>query len=333
MRALVGDIGGTNTRLAIADASPERPEILAARTTPSSGSATLADAISSFLAEHQGPVDAVCLGVAGPIDNGRCGATNLPWIVDVHELGDHLGMDASSIRLINDLEAAAFGVQTLGDDDVVVFNPGEHKPDANRAVVSAGTGLGEAGLFWDGHRHIPLATEGGHVDFAARNQLEFDLLLYLNRRFGRVSYERVLSGPGLLNIYTFLRDTVRAPAESPAVRARLDAEPGKAHPITQAAINNECALSAKTLELFLGIYGAEAGNVGLTMLARGGVYLGGGIIGHLAPHIAAHPEHRETFLDAFTSKGRLTPLVESIPVRAIIDPDVALRGSAVAARG
>ncbi|MEL6740301.1 MAG: glucokinase, partial [Planctomycetota bacterium] len=315
MRVLVGDIGGTNTRLAIADAAPARPEIIAQRTAPSAAFPSLAHAIDAFRAEpaarDAGAFDAICLGIAGPIEDGRCGATNLPWVVDTRSLGEHLRVDPAAIRLINDLEAAAFGVKTLGESDVVIFNAGAPSAAGNRAVVSAGTGLGEAGLFWDGSRHVALATEGGHADFAARNQLEFDLLSYLNRRYGRVSYERVLSGPGLLNIYTFLRDTVRGPSESPDVRAALDAHPGKAHPITEAAVRNTCPLCAKTLELFLSIYGAEAGNVALTMLARGGVYLGGGIIGHLAPHVAAHPEHREVFLDAFTSKGRLSALVEA----------------------
>jgi len=316
---LAGDIGGTSTRLAL---FPARDRILrptVERTYRSREHRGLREIIGIFLAEHRYVIEHASFGIAGPVINGRVKTPNLPWVVDARDLAQELGLEATG--LLNDLEANAYGVAALRPEDLAVLNEGAFDVTGNAAVISAGTGLGEAGLYWDGLRHRPFAAEGGHADFAPRNETEIALLRYLLRFYEHVSYERVLSGPGLQNIYAFLRDTGRA-TESQAIAEQMrSADPAAV--ISGAARDGSCALCARTLELFVSVYGAAAGNLALKVMATGGVYIGGGI----APQILEKLQSRR-FMDAFLAKGRLEPLCRAIPVRVILNPKTALLGAA-----
>ena len=316
---LAGDIGGTNTRLAFLEPREGRLKLVAEQTFPSREHPNLLVVLRKFLASNPLPVERACLGVAGPVRNGRCDATNLPWVVDASEVAEELGIETAG--LINDLEANAHGIPTLEAKDFVALNPGASAAEGNAAIISAGTGLGEAVLYWDGTRHKPFATEGGHADFAPRTDLEIELLRYLLHQYPRVSYERLVSGPGLFNIYRFLRDTGHA-EEAPWLAERMRRqEPPPV--IGQAALEGSSPLCVQALDLFVSIYGAEAGNLALKVMAFGGIFIGGGI----APKIL--PKLREpTFLNAFTTKGRLSYLVQSIPVRVIMNDKTALFGAA-----
>jgi glucokinase len=315
---LAGDIGGTHTRLAIFEGDPERLTTVLNAVYPSRAHAGLEEIASDFVSKHKVAISAACFGVAGPVLNGRCETSNLPWIVDARNLGAALGIAA--VTLVNDLEANAHGIALLADSDFVTLNAGEPAPTGNRALISAGTGLGEAGLLFTASGYLPVASEGGHADFAPRNETEIELLRFLMARFDHVSYERVLSGPGLLNIYTFLRETGRA-AEPAWFAEQLRAgDPAAA--IANAAIAEQLPICVEALEMFASIYGAEAGNVGLQMMATGGVYVGGGIAPKIAPKLDC-----PAFLQAFTAKGRMARLLESIPVRIVMNENTALLGA------
>jgi glucokinase len=316
---LAGDVGGTNTRLAFLQRDGARMQVVAEGTFPSREHAGLESALQKFVSLHPLPIDQACFGVAGPVRNGRCEATNLPWVVDARLVARELRLEA--VGLINDLEANAYGIAALEPKDFITLNAGAPDAGGNQAIISAGTGLGEAGLFWDGKAHRPFATEGGHATFAPRNELEMALLRYLLGRFEHVSFERVLSGPGLVNIYTFLRDTGRG--EEAAWLAEELRQPHPAAAITQAALEGKSALCEQALDLFVSIYGSEAGNLALKVMATGGVFLGGGI----APRIFRARKDTK-FLEAFTAKGRMKPLLEAMPVQVILNDKTALLGAA-----
>ena len=318
MLVLAGDIGGTSTRLAYFDTAGGTLEPMAEGRFPSRDAGTLEEIVACFTAEQGLAAERACFGIAGPIRQGRVRTPNLPWSVDAAVLSRVVGLPA--VQLINDLEANAYGVGLLGHEDLAVLNPGTADPTGTIAVVSAGTGLGESIAYWDGTAHRPLPSEGGHADFAPRSELETELLLFLRAEHGRVSTERVVSGPGLRNIYRFLHDVRHIP-ETPAVaEAMRGGDPSAA--ITRAALAGECPLCGQTLDLFVSLYGAEAGNVALRSLATGGVYLGGGI----APKIIERLKG-PGFMQAFTAKGRLSPLLENIPVRVILNDRTALLGA------
>ena len=316
---LVGDIGGTNSRLAIIDVVKGKFNFLAEETFPSREELSLENVLRKFLSKPLHLVTRACLGVAGPVLDGRCEATNLPWVIDSQKIAQQLNL--LRVGLINDLEAKAYGIAELGTKDFEVLNRGTPDAQGNRAIISAGTGLGEAGLFWDGKEYRPFASEGGHADFAPRNHLEMDLLDYLLKRHARVSAERVISGPGLFNIYQFLKDTGRADEPTWLVDQMRDKDPPVV--ITENALKGKSSLCPQTVDLFVSLYGAEAGNLALKVMATGGMYLGGGI----APKIIA--KLREpVFMNAFTAKGRMRPLLQTMPVRVILNPKVALLGAA-----
>lgn len=316
---LAGDIGGTNTRLAFADEKAGCLTLVAEATFSSREHASLESVLRKFLSAYPIPITRAAFGIAGPVQRGRCDATNLPWVVDSHLVEREIGLER--VGLINDLEANAYGVAALQREDFVLLNEGEANAGGNAAIISAGTGLGQAVLCWDGRQHHPFATEGGHADFAPRNHLEMGLLDYLLKQFQRVSYERVVSGPGLLNIYRFLRDTGRG--EEPQWLAERMRQQDPSAVISQAALSGESELCAQALDLFVTLYGAEAGNLALKVMARGGVYLGGGI----APKIVEKLKG-SAFLNAFTSKGRMRPLLQAMPVRVILNQKTALLGAA-----
>jgi glucokinase len=316
---LAGDIGGTNTRLALAAAGPAGVRIRFERTFPSREWASLEAALAEFLRMHPADVSGACIGIAGPVRNGLCEATNLPWVVDARSVAKLLRL--KRVGLINDLVANAHGIPALRGRDLVVLNKGSREATGNRAIASAGTGLGEAGMLWDGLEYRPFASEGGHADFAPRTRLEMDLLEYLMKRHGRVSYERIVSGPGLVNAYRFFRD--RGQGREPAWLAEELRVGDPAAVISRRALDGKSPLCVQALDLFVSIYGAEAGNLALKVMATGGVYLGGGIAPKILPKL-----QEPGFMNAFTAKGRLRPLLQEIPVRVITNPKTALLGAA-----
>ena len=317
---LAGDIGGTSTRLAFFEVVAGRLRVAAEKTYPSVQYSGLAPIALAFVETAKLPLARACFGIAGPIRDGRVRTPNLPWVVDAGELGQVLGLEWA--HLINDLEANAYGIGALGPEDFRTIQLGAPGASGNAAVVSAGTGLGEAGLYWDGTRHQPFACEGGHTDFGPRDDLEGELLVYLRNKYdGRVSYERIVSGPGLLNIYAFLRDSGRG-AETPAIAAQMR-EDDPSSVISRFALRGECPLCLQALDVFVSIYGAEAGNAALKFMATGGVFIGGGIAPKIIDKLAG-----PLFVDAFNAKARMRPLLESIPVRVILNPMTALLGAA-----
>ena len=317
---LAGDIGGTNTRLALLEMEDKWPRVIVEQTFPSREHKSLDEIVRQFLGEHGLTIKRACFGVAGPIRNRRSKPSNLPWVVDADQLATLFGFDA--VTLVNDLEANAFGLVALEAKDFAVLNEGAPESEGNTAIISAGTGLGEAGLHFEGKMRRPFASEGGHADFAPRNELEIELLRYLIPQFHHVSYERVLSGPGLLNIYTFLRDTGRGEEAAWLADEMQEADPSAV--ITRAALEGKSELCMRALDLFVSIYGAEAGNLALKVNATGGVFLGGGI----APRIIDKLKS-PAFMEAFTAKGRMRPLLEAVPVRVILNDMTALLGAAL----
>jgi len=316
---LAGDVGGTNTRLAWFDVTGGALVPGATRTYSSQQHANLDSILTEFLREAPGKLEHVCIGVAGPVRDGRVDAVNLAWDVDGPALAARLGV--RDVLLVNDLEANAWGLAALPGSDFAVLQPGQPVPTGNAAVISAGTGLGEAGLVWDGRRHRPLASEGGHADWAPQDDLQSALWRFLTAEVGHVSVERVLSGPGLLNIYRFLRDG-QGMAE-PAWLAEAIRGHDPAPVIAKAGREGQAEICVRAIELFVAIYGAEAGNLGLRMLATAGVYLGGGIAPRLLPALRSR-----TFLEAFAAKGRVRALLELIPVRVVLNDRAALVGAA-----
>lgn len=304
---LAGDIGGTSTRLALFDGDPTEPAAL--EVYMSREHARLEELVSEFTTAHPSPLEAASFGVAGPVYGGRCvDATNLAWEVEAAPLAALLGLE--QVRLLNDLEANALGIALLRPDDFAVLADGDPDAAGNGAVVSLGTGLGQAGLCWDGERHHAFATEGGHVDFAPRSERQVALYRWLEPQLGHVSVERVCSGVGLSTLHEF-------------TGGGADADPAA---IAEAAAGEDAA-ALEAVDLLLGIYGAHAGNAALSLLATGGVYLGGGVAPKLLPRLRAGG-----FMTAFLDKGRFRRLLERIPVRVILDDRTALLGAALAAR-
>ncbi|MBI4636431.1 MAG: glucokinase [Candidatus Rokubacteria bacterium] len=320
---LAGDVGGTKTALGLFADEPAGPRLLRGATLPSREFGSLEAAIRRFLDdEAPGEVGAACFGVAGPVVDGRCVTTNLPWELDEGHLAK--AIPARRVKLVNDLEAGALGVLGLPASDLETIQRGPARA-GNKVVIAAGTGLGEAICVWDGVRYAVIASEGGHADFAPRGDLEIELLRFLAAELGHVSWERVLSGPGLHNVYRFLRDTGRA-AEPPWLRERLAAgDPGVV--ITEVGLAGGDPLCAGALDLFVSLYGAEAGNLALKALAVGGVILAGGIAPKIRAKLAG-----ETFVRAFRDKGRFATLMSRIPVHVALDPAAPLLGAAGVAR-
>jgi glucokinase len=319
---LAGDIGGTKAQLALFPdgAGPRQPSL--EERVPTNGSPSLDALLRGFLDRTSARPERIVLGIAGPVAENRCITTNLPWHVDGESLTRELG---APVTLINDLEATGWGLATLGSDDLLVLQPGIQAP-GNRALIAAGTGLGEAILHWDGATWHPMASEGGHTDFAPRDALEDELLHWLRGKYGRVSYERVLSGPGLVDLYRFFREVKRGD-EPAAVAARFDSADEPAAVVTETALDGSCERARLALEKFIAIYGAEAGNLALKALALGGVFVGGGIAPRLVPVLT-----RGRFVHAFFDKGRLSPVLTRIPVSVVLDPKTAVWGAAAFAR-
>ncbi len=316
---LAGDIGGTKTVIGLFEPAADRLQAVREETFPSRSHGTLEEILDQFLGRgSHPPLHAACFGVAGPVVEGRTRTTNLPWELDERKLAEALQIPRA--KLLNDLEAAAYGMLYLDPTDLCALQPGL-KRKGNIAVIAAGTGLGEAIVYWDGARHHPLASEGGHADFAPQTDHEVELFLYLRREFGHVSYERLLSGPGLSNIYRFLRDSGFAP-EPEWLRSRIaQGDPGAV--VSQIGMAGEHPLCARALDLFTSVYGAEAGNLALKAFAVGGVYVAGGIAPKILPKL-----QDGTFVHAFTDKGRFTELMRTIEVKVALNPRAPLIGAA-----
>ncbi len=319
---LAGDIGGTKTHLALFTIEGRRLRVDAQTVYASRDHASLAEICQQFLSGRQLEIRDACFGVAGPVRQGKVQTTNLAWVVDASELSKTLGIER--VILINDMEANAYGIAALEPQDLVTLQPGEPDPKGQAVVLSAGTGLGEAGLTWDGKHHRPIASEGGHSSFAPRTDQQIDLLKFLRKEFEHVSYERVLSGPGLVNIYRFLRETGKS--EEPRWLADELKGTDPAAAITRAALDKKSTVCAAALDLFIEIYGDEAGNLALKIMATGGVFVGGGI----APRIASRMGEGR-FVKAFLAKGRMQRVLEKMPVRVILNDRTALLGAARAA--
>jgi glucokinase len=316
---LAGDIGGTNTRLAFFDGAADRLRPIEIEIFPSSHYSGPAEIVRKFIEIHKHPAEAAAFGLPGAVVNGRVETTNLPWVVDAREMATELGL--RHVELINDLYANAHGIALLEESDFVVLNAGIPQAAGNRALISAGTGLGEAGLYADAQgAYHPFPSEGGHADFAPRNELEMELLTYLAGRFEHVSYERVLSGPGLHNLYEFLRDTGRG--EEPAWLAEQIKQGDASAAISKSALEGTSEICVRALDLFVSLYGAEAGNLALKMLATGGVYVGGGIAPKIIRKLSS-----TAFMKSFTAKGRLGSVLKEIPVRVITNDKAALFGA------
>jgi glucokinase len=315
---LAGDVGGTKVHLALYDFINGKLEYSRDERYAAKDYSGLEEIVRVFLSAEK--VTAACFGVPGPVRNGRLRLTNLPWTLDSNELATNLGI--THVFLINDLEANGYGVAELAADQIHTLSEGDASQIGNRALIAAGTGLGEGLLIWNGHSHVPYPSEGGHADYAPRNEDEIDLLRFLKQKYsGRISYERVISGQGLTNIYSFLRE-VRGMEEPAWLAKRIVAEDPNAV-ITELAMAAKSEICEKALDMFVSAYGAEAGNMALKLLSVGGVYVGGGI----APRILEKLKDG-TFIKAFTDKGRLSQLLINMPVRIILESRTALAGAA-----
>ena len=322
---LAGDVGGTKVHLALYNFAGGSLVRLRDEKFPAADYACLDDVVNTFLGkgqEKKEEIVASCFGCPGPVKDGRLKLTNLPWTLDTRSLQRSIGIE--HIFLINDLEANGYGIPELGKDQIFVLHEGDPAGVGHRGLISAGTGLGESVLVWDPklRRHTPLPSEGGHVDFAPRNEQEIDLLRYLRTTLkGRVSFERVVSGIGIRNVYAFLRDDQKM-EEPDWLRKRMETEDPNAV-IGTCAEDGSAAICVEAMNIFAAAFGAKAGNLGLTLLASGGIYLGGGI----APKVLKLMQNGR-FTEAFLDKGRMRPILEAMPVRIILDDTCALLGAA-----
>jgi glucokinase len=322
MHVVAGDIGGTSARLALYDMSARMPRLVARRTYASRDHAGVEPVLSAFLAEAGMRPDAIALGVAGPIRDGACRTTNLPWIIAAESVTAATGV--RRVALLNDLEAAAWGIDAVEDDQRVVLHPGRAEDGGNQSVVAAGTGFGEAGRVWTGDRYVPFASEGGHADFAPTDEIGYAYHRWMAQRHGHVSWDRIVSGPGLVTLHAFLRERTGGRAPDWLTDELASGDPAAA--IARAGLERTDAVCDETLGRFVRYFGAEAGNHALKLMARGGVYVTGGIAPKILPRL-----QEGAFIEAFLDKGRMRPLVADMPVIVIRDGDVALKGAAICA--
>jgi glucokinase len=323
---LAGDIGGTNARLAYFQPQNGHLRLVTERVFPSREHSEFGEIVTQFLEESDTRPEIACFGIAGPVQNGRVETSNLPWVIEQSRLAKQIHLPAT--WLINDLEATAWSLGALAAEDLVPLNRVSSPAVGNQGVIAPGTGLGEAGLFWDGSRHHVFACEGGHADFAPHDDLQIELLRFLKARFGHVSYERILSGPGLVNVYEFLRDSGCEKESADLIAALRKGDPAAA--ISRAALAGTDRLAQKALEIWISVYGAEASNLALKVMTTGGLFLAGGISPKILDKLKG-----PLFMQAFLDKGRLRPLLESIPVQVVTNEKAGLLGAArcAASRG
>jgi glucokinase len=317
---LAGDIGGTKTNLAVYAMQNGAPSVIAEQNYLNRNHASITEIVRIFLEDTGYSPRIACFDVAGAIVDGICDMPNLGWHLDEKYLAGLIGM--RQVKLLNDLEATAYGITALRPDQLVTLNEGTQRSSGNMALIAAGTGLGEAILFPSGKGYNVSASEGGHADYAPRNDREIELFRFLSKQYGRVSYERVISGPGLRNIYSFLQE--KGDFAAPAwLLKRLSKQTDASAEIAEAALNHEADICIAALEQFMAIYGAETGNLALKALATGGIYIGGGIAPKILPAFS-----ESGFMAAFLDKGRFSGLLADIPVQVIIEPKTALLGAA-----
>ncbi len=318
---LAGDIGATRTRLAAFQTEGNKLELVVQKTYKSQQHGGLQEIISAFVKTEGIPVHSACFGVAGPVRGGKSKISNLPWTIDSQELAAQLRL--GSVGLINDLEAYAYGIDALESKDFVTLSEGlGEDAEGNRVVIAARTGLGVAGLYWDGFRHHPFPCEGGHADFAPKNDLEAELAQYLRKKHDHVSCERILSGPGLKNIYDFLRDAGKA--EEPAwLQKQMSEAPDQPALVSQLALEHKAAICDQALNIFVGVYGSETGNCALNFMATGGVFIGGNIAAKIVPRM-----QDPVFMNSFLNKGRMRTLLADMPVKIVLNDDAGIIGAA-----
>jgi glucokinase len=317
---LAGEIGGTRARLAAYETQGSRLNCVVQKTYASHDYESLSAVLPQFIRSEGIPVHSACFGAAGPVRHGRSKISNLDWIIDAKELAAQLKLP--SVGLLNDQEAYAHGVDALDSKDFITLSAGSDDAEGNRAVISAKTGLGMAGLYWDGFRHHPFACEGGHADFAPRNELQTELLAFLQKEYGRVSTERILSGPGIRHIYDFFREAKKV--EEPAwLKEQLAAAPDPSPVISRLAMEGKAAICNLTISQFVSVFGAEAGNCALRYMTTGGIYIGGVIAAKLAPKM-----QDSIFMQSFLDKGRMVSILKDMPVKIIMNDDCGLIGAA-----
>ncbi|MGC2544075.1 MAG: glucokinase [Candidatus Sulfotelmatobacter sp.] len=317
---LAGEIGATRTRLAAFETEGSRLQLVVEKNYPSQHHDGLSGILADFVKTEGIPVHSACLGVAGPVRAGRSKISNLPWVIDAREVAKQLRL--ASVGLLNDLEAYAYGIDGLDSKDFISLSEGSEEAEGNRAVISAKTGLGMAGLYWDGFRHHPFACEGGHADFAPRNDLQMELMSYLQKRYGRISCERVLSGPGIRNIYDFLRDAHKA-EEPEWLRTELSAAPDPPALISRIALEGKAAICDQTLSIFVSVFGAQTGNCALNFMSTGGLFIGGSIAAKIVPKMKD-----PVFMEAFLDKGRMETILKDRPVKIVANDDCGMIGAA-----
>lgn len=322
MKVLAGDVGGTHARLAVVEVTATTWKMLAERRYESRKFDGLAPIVEQFRANVAGDVEAASFGVAGSIENGRVQLTNLDWSIDVNGFGDEIGL--SRTRVINDFDALGHALPYLGPSDRAELQRGTPRAQAPIGVIGAGTGLGEAFLLWENGHYRVHDSEGGHVDLAPQSALQWRLAEHFQTRYGHASFERVVSGPGLVDVYRFLVADGYAPERRETRTAMGNGD--AAAVISERALAGDDPLCEKALSIFVEMYGAQAGNLALTIKAEGGIYVAGGIAPKILPRLRAG-----SFLDAFRRKGRMSNLLSTIPVWVILNPDVGLVGAAAAA--
>jgi glucokinase len=317
---LAGEIGATHIRLGAFETEGHLLKCVVEKGYETNEHSGLAEILTQFVRGEGIPVHQASFGVAGPVRQGKSKISNLPWVIDSSELAKQLRLN--SVGLLNDLEAHAYGIDALESKDFAMLAEGSEDAEGNRAVISARTGLGMAGLYWDGFRHHPFACEGGHADFAPRDAVQTELLTYLQKKFGRISCERVLSGPGIRNIYEFLRETGKA--EEPAwLREQIAAARDVPAFISQMGIDGKAAICEQAVSIFVGVFGAETGNCALRYMTNGGIFIGGVIASKLVAKVKT-----SVFMDAFLDKGRMAGLLKEMPVKIILNDDCGLIGAA-----
>ncbi len=322
MIVLAGDVGGTNARLAIVELNGPSARIAREGRYPSRDYPGLTPIVRRFLEEVASRPDRACFGVACPLVGDDCTAPNLPWTINARKLAAEIGIPRTSI--INDFVGVGYGIELLSPTDLATLQEGSPTPHGPVAVIGAGTGLGQGFLVWQGDHYRVLPSEGGHGDYAPSGKLQTGLLQFLRQQFDRVSWERLLSGPGMVNGYRYLLASAVAP-EQATVRAEMEKEdPAKV--ITRHGLARTDSLSDRALDLFCEIFGAQAGNLALTVVSTGGVYLAGGIAPRIVERLRSGP-----FLTAFRDKGRMSELLSRIPVHVIMNPNVGLLGAAAVA--
>jgi glucokinase len=315
---LAGDIGATKTNLAYYDVQGDILTSILVQSFPSKDYGNLTDVVEKMHTGHPATITAAAFGIAGPVVDGRSKLTNLGWDVDGREVAALLNL--KGVGLINDLQATAYGTLRLATNETLELNKGAAQLHAPIAVIAAGTGLGEGGLIWDGRRYRAFPSEGGHTEFGPRNETEIDLLRFLTKKFGRTSYERIVAGPGFVNLYEFFRSRSDYPEPQWLSDRMQQGDPSAA--ISVAGVEGRDKVCVEAVEMFASLYGAETGNLALKVLATGGVYVGGGIAPKILPAINKH------FMAAFVDKGRYTSLMKQMPVRIVLNEHTALLGAA-----